>query len=685
MSNDIKLKFTGVENTDPKFNQSVVDEEFEIIKSYQLTIDRADSRSFTESVDDKTLIQLTTEDGLEWIGYGDDLPEILGITETLRSGEPIQISDYLLYQDRDRNIFKKIKNTVIDFIKPRAVDEAAKVTVHKIAKRIDTTIAKDEGMYRVDRNGAIGNVKTKIGDTSRLLLFIHGTVSNFDMGFSGMDGVEYSEIYDHYNGQVYAYIHHTLTKSPIENVSDLLNEIDKNVSIDIISHSRGGIVADVLARCDYRNEIIGFTEEEMDIIKKEMDGLELSDLLIDKEKSEVDHMKSINRKAPKRKITVNKIVRVACPASGTILLSTRIDHFLNSLLYLIGLHIGGKWNFFYDQFKSFLLHMVAAKADVEVLPGLWSMVPDSAFQKINNNDFKLSGELISITGDSNLSSNVIHSLKVILTNLFYWESNDFVVHTASMNKGLALRKKNQFIPVPDDEIDHFKYFSKKDNLEIIAAALLDSVALSLQSSETRSRGVVLDLFDMGNLTPKEPLGDKPIVVLLPGIMGSNIYHLNDKIWLDFSEIMKGGISNYLDSDDNISSQSAIAKYYEGLAEHLSQANMDVAVFPYDWRNSLSKAAIQFNAKMNEWLAHGQSISIIAHSMGGLVVRQWMHDFELSWKNFMSKDKSRFIMLGTPWQGSHLIVEVLLGHSSRVKQLSTLDLKNNRRELLEVFN
>jgi len=685
MSNDLKLKFTGVENPDPKFNQSLVDDEFQIVKSYQLVSDRAESRSFTESVDDNMLIQLTTEDGLEWIGYGDDLPDILGIAESHRSGEPIAISEYLHYQDRDRNIFKKIKNKVIDFIKPKAVGEAAKVTVHKIAKRLDRSIAREEGVFKVDRNGSIGKIKTKIADNSRALLFIHGTISDFESGFGGMDEVEYSEMYDHYNGQVYAYIHHTLTRSPIENVNDLLNDMGKNIIIDIISHSRGGIVADVLARCDYRNEFIGFTEDEMDVIEKEMDGLELSDLLIDKDKSEMDHMKAINKKASKRKITVNKIVRVACPASGTILLSTRIDHFLNALLYLIGLHVGGKGNIIYDQFKNFLLHMVAAKADVEVLPGLWSMVPDSAFQKINNNDFALAGDLISITGDSNLSGNVIHSLKVILTNLFYWEANDFVVHTASMNNGLTTRNSNHFIPVPDDEIDHFKYFRKRENLEIVAKALLDSRSLSLQSAETRSRGVVLDLFDMGNLTPKEPLGDKPIVVLLPGIMGSNIYHHNDKIWMDFSEIMKGGISKYLNSDDNISAKSAIAKYYEGLADHLSQANIDVALFPYDWRNSLSKAAVQFNAKMNEWMAHGQRISIIAHSMGGLVVRQWMHDFKKSWNSFMAKDQSRFIMLGTPWQGSHLIVEVLLGHSSRVKQLSTLDLKNNRRELLEVFN
>ncbi|MBK8514744.1 MAG: hypothetical protein IPL55_00210 [Saprospiraceae bacterium] len=43
--------------------------------------------------------------------------------------------------------------------------------------------------------------------------------------------------------------------------------------------------------------------------------------------------------------------------------------------------------------------------------------------------------MIVIEGNSELGKNLWHSLKVILTNLYYWEANDFVVNTSSMRAG----------------------------------------------------------------------------------------------------------------------------------------------------------------------------------------------------------------------------------------------------------
>ena len=111
MCDDLKLKITGVKNETHQFSQEITDD-FEIFKSYKLTSDRAESQSFTENIDQDIIIQLTTDDGLEWIGYGDDLPDIMAISEKDRSEDFIHVPENFYYQDKDRNILKIIKNRV---------------------------------------------------------------------------------------------------------------------------------------------------------------------------------------------------------------------------------------------------------------------------------------------------------------------------------------------------------------------------------------------------------------------------------------------------------------------------------------------------------------------------------------------------------------------------------------------
>ena len=60
-------------------------------------------------------------------------------------------------------------------------------------------------------------------------------------------------------------------------------------------------------------------------------------------------------------------------------------------------------------------------------------------------------------------------------------------------------------------------------------------------------------------------------------------------------------------------------------------------------------------------------------MGGLVVRSLIHKNTQLWDELMARDGARFIMLGTPNQGAHSMVEALIGKSDTLRSLARLDL------------
>jgi len=686
-SQNFKLSLNGKLIHNQKFKEEKINEYFRIDESYSLNADRSDSLKYDLELSDDKIVQLETSEGIEWICYADDIPEIYGReSEVKRSedGESFQMIPEISQRGgTDRSGKDAVKNILLNVI----VSGGAKITAQKLAKTVDDKKCTNPGLFKIDRNRKTIPKGTIPSDKACLLL-IHGTISSYEGGFDGIKLELWEKLWKRYDGNIYAFNHRTLTKSPIENVRDLIEELPSKVMFDIISHSRGGLVADTLARCDYRNKIKGFEDEDINLIKNEFE-LDRSGAAKDSSRIIVDAMHEINKVVRfKKEIAVNKVIRVACPAAGTTLLSKRLDHFLNAILSLIGLAVGSKLNPFYQYVKLFLLKVVEEKSNPESFPGLWSMVPDSAFQIINNKNVKLSSHLVSIAGDSKIGNGFLHSLKVILTNLYYWRENDFVVNTASMTKGLSNRQSNSYYKIQNKHIDHFTYFKVERHMEIVLSALTNKSIKGVDfiniAKSYSNRGILLKLAEMGELRPKLESGTKPIVVLVPGIMGSNIYFEKDRKWLDFVELNKGALGSELDVENygKTSSDSIIEKFYKAFHDFLIREGHDVIVHPFDWRKSLSDCVDEFDAVMKRATEHKKAVRIVAHSMGGLLVRQWKIKKDDSWLTFRNSQGSKFIMLGTPWKGSHLITEVLTGHSKRVKQLHLLDFKHNKRELLE---
>ena len=630
---------------------------------------------------DDDIIALEFEDGGEWIGSAKDFMEIFGTdvkTKAQKEGH-FTIPSTLSSNNNTRGI-----GDIAILLFKRYILPSQKTTKN-IGVLFDERLmpAKQIGLFHLDSEFKRKPVVTKKLKAEKYLLFLHGTISSTDGSFSKIRMDQNSNVWDtilqKYKKNILCLEHKTVSVSPIQNAVAVLEKLPEGCSLDIISHSRGGIIADLLARCDPRNESgIGFSEE--DIKRIEDEDKDLAKLLV-----------KLNDLAAKKKIEVHKTIRVACPARGTVLLENRLDHFLNGLLYALGLMGGGDFSNIYQHIRTFIMEVIKTKKTAISFPGLNSMRPDSTFQKILNNPLvKVKNELLVIEGDAELGPTFLQSVGVILINLYTMRANDLVVNTDSMRYGVIRESGVHFYLSKDRQTNHFSYFKNENTQTAIRNAL------EWEGSGTpgqfkhlpnvlSNRGIVLDFVKYGEVKIEKISGQRPIVILLPGIMGSNLEVDGDKIWVDLKSVYDGKIKTHLHIGGNVKAKSIVGQYYSELVKDLKSNGYDVRIFPYDWRLSLTAAGEELCDLIEDYSErYKQPIKIIAHSMGGLVVREVMQAKPEIWKKYIEKEGARFIMLGTPWKGSYSILEVLTGAASLVKKLAFLDWRHSKEELLEVF-
>jgi len=83
----------------------------------------------------------------------------------------------------------------------------------------------------------------------RALLFIHGTFSTAHGAFEALPDRVFAHLHDRYAGRVFAFNHFTLSHDPRRNAEWFLRQIPagRPLEVDIVCHSRGGLVARALA------------------------------------------------------------------------------------------------------------------------------------------------------------------------------------------------------------------------------------------------------------------------------------------------------------------------------------------------------------------------------------------------------------------------------------------------------
>jgi hypothetical protein len=293
---------------------------------------------------------------------------------------------------------------------------------------------------------APGGAPIDAGDTARLtagrtLLFVHGTFSTAHGGFGDVPPALMQELHARYGGRVVAFNHHTLSHDPKRNVEELLRRMPAGVDVDVICHSRGGLVARVLAE------------------KPSRFGLDTNG------------------------VRVRRVVFVGVPNAGTQLADpAHMIHFLDRMTSALNLFPAAGVT---DVLEGILTAVkVIGHGALESLDGLAAMNPEGDFLRTLNAGTPQPGvEYYAVAADFQPDSDGLRTLLLngVADRVFGQAANDLVVPQMGVfspqHGGSALGGSFPIVPdrclvlAPGEKVVHTRMFSHPDTAARIRAWL----------------------------------------------------------------------------------------------------------------------------------------------------------------------------------------------------------------------
>ncbi|MEJ8811013.1 CHAT domain-containing protein [Variovorax ureilyticus] len=541
--------------------------------------------------------------------------------------------------------------------------------------------------------GAPDDVAAMIGSDGKArpaLVFVHGTASSTLGSFADLqrgDRGLWARLESRFPGGIYGFEHRTLSESPIDNALQLATALPKGARISLVTHSRGGIVGDLMCLQDIDRHIdsysfafpgVGDAQGREAEVRKELDTAHA------RHREQLGHLFAMLRdKAP----VIERYVRVASPSQGTKLASGNFDVFLSGLLTLIGRVPYFFGNPLYSAFKRVVIEIARNRTNPHLVPGIEAMLPDSPMAALLRDGAVQPDIRMGLIAGDIQGGNLLMRMGTLLTDFLLFENtdNDLVVDTASMLAGVAVKANARVMFDRASDVSHFSYFG---NLET-RSAMRDWLVLDRPDDVAAFRVMPpqftsLDAAGIG--ASRDAAGaERPIVVVLPGVMGTCLDADGKRVWLNPLSLAAGGLTDIAFGAANVTTGGLFGKTYGAICEHLAGSHR-VVPFPYDWRQPLDVLGERLGTFLDLLLKQTtQPIRLLAHSMGGLVVRACIHRRREVMDRLMQRDGARLVMAGTPHQGSHSMVENLLGKGDALRTLARLDIRHDMQEVLDVVS
>ncbi|MBU4262870.1 MAG: CHAT domain-containing protein [Proteobacteria bacterium] len=575
------------------------------------------------------------------------------------------------------------KNLGLGQVEQAGAWATAKLLMYLIEKRL----TPDPGLYRwasvdadtpLDLGKATPLTANDLPKDKPILVFIHGTASRTLGSFGAFcerdASQEWRTLRATFGENIYAFEHRTMSESPIDNVIPLVECLPEGTQLYLVTHSRGGQVGDLL--CLNESDL---DDARIERFRRQKAELEVAD------RHDRQQLKRLRDLLRQKRLHVMRIVRVACPARGTLLASDNTDEFLSLLTNLIGYIPGIGQSPIYHVIKRITLEVAKKRTDPALIPGIEVMMPESPLVCLLNAATQAKGELGIIAGDIE-GGNWFRRIAVFITDRFIYEQrdNDLVVNNDSMFYG-AQREQEYYAFDQGADVSHFNYFQNTRTRIAVTQWLLATAGQPPKGFMAFDREHIEPVPMLPALQKRSGM-QQPVVFVLPGFMGSQLKRGKDSIWLDYQDLKLGGLGKIKDiHDGNIKATGLLGEYYDSLCKYLADTH-EVLPFAYDWRKSIREAAAGLGKEVGKVLKRtSQPVRFIAHGMGGLVVRRFIADHGDLWEQVCARPGSRFVMLGTPNRGTHAMVETLLGAANTVRRLALLDPGHDLQRVMDIIS
>src|SRR6266850_397773 len=360
---------------------------------------------------------------------------------------------------------------------------------------IENQLDRKPGLYRwprgmgeaVDLVNLDDEVLTNDAKAGPLLVFIHGTASSSTGSFGDLQKIgtdDWQSLGNKFGERIYAFEHRTFSESPIENAIELAAKLPKGAQINLVTHSRGGLVGDLLCLEKFSDELIesfsaelpepgDVSEEERERIKSEVAN------------AHAEHrarLRDLRALLQEKQFSIQRYVRVACPARGTLLASGNLDIFLSALLTLIGRVPYLYGNPLYYAFKRVVIEIAKNRTDAKLIPGIEAMLPDSPMARfLAVAKPQESTQMAVIAGDIE-GGGLLKRLGVLFTDYAFFSGidNDLVVDTDSMYAGIARQAGGRALFDQGPATSHFHYFQNDGTRAALREWLLSDAVERLE-------------------------------------------------------------------------------------------------------------------------------------------------------------------------------------------------------------
>jgi hypothetical protein len=202
--------------------------------------------------------------------------------------------------------------------------DPAEMAAREIAEAFDNKLMQEPGLFRF-KEGFLKNGKAldnpQVDTKKPILLFLHGTFSSTLGSFGGLPKETWASLRNQYGDQIFGYDHRTLSQSPIENALDLVASLPQDAKLHLVTHSRGGLIGELLSRSGRVNSKELFDEDDLKLIAQGKSG--------------ESTLVALAKQLKSKNISVERFVRVACPARGTTLASERLDRWLELIVNVL--------------------------------------------------------------------------------------------------------------------------------------------------------------------------------------------------------------------------------------------------------------------------------------------------------------------------------------------------------------
>ena len=543
-----------------------------------------------------------------------------------------------------------------------------------------------------------------------LLVFIHGTGSNGAGSFGDLQETseeDWRALRATYGERIYTFEHYTFSESPIDNALALARILPAGARIHLVTHSRGGLVGDLLCLRQVDDDLIdGFRPGSAPFTADDpgrRESLEREgEWAYAEQREQLRDLRTLLGR--EHGFRIERYVRVAAPARGTLLISGNFDAFLSALLTLLGTvpYLAG--NPIYSCVKRVVLEIARHRTDPRLVPGIEAMLPEAPLGRFLARATPAEGlQLAVIAGDIE-GGHLLKRLGVLFTDFVFFEgvNNDLVVDTDSMGAGIARAGNAHQLFEQGPRVSHFNYFANASSRGALRRWLTETNPTSIGGFHPIS-GLIdegsldSDRADERSLRSSAGIDGAteqtlPLVVVLPDCMASHLWNevARDRLWFDPDSLAIGGLETIATgnaADPSIKAEKLFSLFYGELCKSLIGSHR-VVRFAYDWRRPLQETAVELatrlKALLQETAASGQPVRLLAHGMGGLVVRALVKTEEPLWNELMGRSGARFVMLGTPNQGSHQMVETLLGKSDLIRKLARIDSRHSMQQILTIM-